>query len=323
MSIATEITRLQNAKAAIKQALENKGVSVLNATLDNYPTLINNMQNTKYGISMDSILGDLNANGKLLDVSSRFNLTFDDVLDIGNNALEQRFQNNKKVQTVTFPDLTTISGSGAVRNGFSSSYITSVSFPELVTISGNASLSNAFASATYLTSVSFPKLTTVGNGCAQLCFSNCTNQDFYTISFPELTSVGNNGFTSIFSGCSYLESVSFPKLTSIGSYGFSNAFKMCYNLESIEFTKLNSLDAMSLQECFHTATGLASIRFPALTSTSFSTYTNAFNRMLYGVSGCTVHFPSNLQSVIGSWSDVTSGFGGTNISILYDLTATN
>jgi hypothetical protein len=69
-------------------------------------------------------------------------------------------------------------------------------------------------------------------------------------------------------------------------------------------------------------TGLTSLSFPALTSTSFGRYTNQFNGMLSGVTGCTVHFPSNLQSVIGSWSDVTAGFGGTNTTVLWDLPAT-
>jgi hypothetical protein len=44
--------------------------------------------------------------------------------------------------------------------------------------------------------------------------------------------------------------------------------------------------------------------------------------MLSGVTGCTVHFPSNLQAVIGSWADVTAAFGGTNTTILYDLPQT-
>ena len=44
--------------------------------------------------------------------------------------------------------------------------------------------------------------------------------------------------------------------------------------------------------------------------------------MLDGVTGCTVHFPSNIQSVIGSWASVTSGFGGTNTTVLFDLPAT-
>ena len=44
--------------------------------------------------------------------------------------------------------------------------------------------------------------------------------------------------------------------------------------------------------------------------------------MLQSVTGCIVHFSSNLQSVIGSWADVTAGFGGTNTTVLFDLTAT-
>ena len=45
MSIATEITRLQNAKAALKTAIENKGVTVPSATLiDGYASLVNDIQ---------------------------------------------------------------------------------------------------------------------------------------------------------------------------------------------------------------------------------------------------------------------------------------
>jgi len=44
--------------------------------------------------------------------------------------------------------------------------------------------------------------------------------------------------------------------------------------------------------------------------------------MLSGCSNVTVHFPSNLQSVIGSWYDVQNGFGGTNTTVLFDLPAT-
>jgi hypothetical protein len=44
--------------------------------------------------------------------------------------------------------------------------------------------------------------------------------------------------------------------------------------------------------------------------------------MLSGVSGAHVYFPSNLESVIGSWTDVTSGFGGTNTTVSFTLAAT-
>ena len=67
---------------------------------------------------------------------------------------------------------------------------------------------------------------------------------------------------------------------------------------------------------------LASIFFPSLNSNFFGSYTNQFKGIPQGVTGCTVHFPSNLQSVIGSWFDVTAGFGGTNTTVLFDLPAT-
>ena len=79
---------------------------------------------------------------------------------------------------------------------------------------------------------------------------------------------------------------------------------------------------------FFGCVGITSISFPSLSSTSFpgsgssSTFKNFFNDMLSGVTGCVVHFPSNLQSVIGSWPDVTAGFGGTNTTVLFDLPAT-
>ena len=100
-----------------------------------------------------------------------------------------------------------------------------------------------------------------------------------------------------------------------------------YQMPTQSFTfKLPSnatdIGVYAMQYAFQSCTGLTNISFPALTSTGFGSYTNQFNDMLQGVTGCTVHFPSNLQSVIGSWSGVTNGFGGTNTTVLFDLPAT-
>ena len=73
--------------------------------------------------------------------------------------------------------------------------------------------------------------------------------------------------------------------------------------------------------CFQN-TKITSLSFPALTSSSFGSSKNQFNSMLSGVTGCKVHFPSNLKSEIGSWSDVRRGFEGINTTILWDLPAT-
>lgn len=173
----------------------------------------------------------------------------------------------------------------------------SISFPELLEVTGKYALSECF-SHSISTNASFPKLTSVSG---ELAFRQSFdyNRQLTTISFPELRNVtGDNAFKYAFNNCSALTSVSFPKLISINNQKvFTYAFNSCTSLTSISFSKL--------------------------TSNSFGTYTDQFNNMLKNVTGCTVHFPSNLQSVIGSWSDITSGFGGTNTTVLFDLPATS
>ena len=105
-----------------------------------------------------------------------------------------------------------------------------------------------------------------------------------------------------------------------------NAFEKT-NIEEISFDSLSSINvtrssAYIFQYMVQDCTKIKNIYFKALNSSSFGSYTIQFNNMLYRVTGCTVHFPSNLQSVIGSWTSVTAGFGGTNTTVLFDLPAT-
>lgn len=122
-----------------------------------------------------------------------------------------------------------------------------------------------------------------------------------------------------------LEKVLFPNATSLS---LRASFKGCTSLTTVYMPLVNTLPSNALAGsaavggAFAGCTSLQTLSFPALTSTSFSSYTNQFNYMLKDVTGCTVHFPSNLQSVIGSWSSVTSGFSGTNTTVLFDLPAT-
>ena len=167
-----------------------------------------------------------------------------------------------------------------------------------------------------------------------LYYAFCGN--FYlpkSISFPDLESLSDSYAMAELMHSSHtidgqatttLKSISFPKLSSItGNYALQRSFYGAAGLTSVSFPVLSVLSGYyALQEAFSNCDSLTSISFPALTSSSFGTRTNQFNSMLAGVTGCTVHFPSNLQSVIGSWSSVTVGFGGTNTTVLFDLTAT-
>ena len=181
----------------------------------------------------------------------------------------------------------------------------------------------------------YPSYTPVDLSSIRL--NRITNVDYNNYYDIEINKVKHINLTAItgyinFAGV-FTSSVGF---TSLKSVNCSNATK-CYLIRGFIGTPLESIDFSSLTDltesgalggtaatggAFANCTSLQDLSFPALTSTSFGSRTNQFNYMLNGVTGCKVHFPSNLQSVIGSWSSVSSGFGGTNTTVLWDLPAT-
>ena len=212
------------------------------------------------------------------------------------------------------------------------SNLTSVDLSSLTTISGHYALESAFYNCTSLVSLDLSSLTTVsGSYAMRNAFSSCTS--LTSVDLSSLTTISNQcALDGAFYGCSNLESIDFSNLTTISSSQvFSSSlangiFNGCTKLQEVRFPKLSTLNASQALYCMCTArfssNGIKNVYFNALNSNSFGSYTNQFNYMLMSVSGCTVHFPSNLQSVIGSWSSVTSGFGGTNTTVLFDLPAT-
>ena len=124
-----------------------------------------------------------------------------------------------------------------------------------------------------------------------------------------------------------LQSIDLSNLTSIFSSGVTHgAYFMLAGttyLTSVHFPSLSVLSGTrTLSYCF-CRSGVQDIYFEALTSTSFGEYTDHFYDMLTNNTGtCTVHFPVNLESVIGNWSDVINGFGGTNVTVAFDLSPT-
>lgn len=114
----------------------------------------------------------------------------------------------------------------------------------------------------------------------------------------------------------------FDSITSIAPYGMSNVFQQEQVSGTAVFTNLAEIDVYGLKEAFSgTFIYGLEIKFPALMSNSFND-TNCFRNMLLNANNCTVHFPSNLQSVIGSWTDVINGFGNSTTTVLFDLPAT-
>lgn len=175
MSIATEITRLQNAKASIKTSIENKGVTVPSATkLDGYSTLIDSIQ-TGGGIDVNAL-----ADGS---ISGAVEIT-------ASNIRDRFFRYCGNITSLTCPNVTII------REQLCSNCtgLVSVSMPNATTVSST----QQFINCTSLTTVNLPKLQTPGGNM----FQGCTALAF--IDLPALTRLS---VTRVFYGCSSLKTV--------------------------------------------------------------------------------------------------------------------
>ena len=251
------------------------------------------------GVVKEGIQREVSAQGQLKMPTTSFTFSLpSNAIDVGNYAMYQSFYNCTGLTSVDLSSLTTLSGGYAMYYAFQiCTGLTSLDLSSLTTISGSNVMNSTFRGCTGLTSVDLSSLTTIS---------------------------GSSAMFSVFDNCTGLTSVDLSSLTTIsGSSAMYQSFNNCTGLTSVDLSSLTTLSGSNaMQYAFQSCTSLTSLSFPALTSTSFGSYTNQFYRMLRRTTGCTVHFPSNLQSVIGSWSDVTAGFGGTNTTVLFDLPAT-
>lgn len=118
----------------------------------------------------------------------------------------------------------------------------------------------------------------------------------------------------------YVDLSSIQQITS--SYGLSSAFEDFSNLEYVD---ISNLEQCSLFDYAFAGTSISKLYFNSMSYSYCEVHWEdevTLTGMLTDVTGCTVHFPSNFQSLIGSWSDVIDGFSGTNTTVLFDLPAT-
>lgn len=241
----------------------------------------------------------VDTNGKLINGSSI--IDFSGVTDIGYYVLHNAYFQNLAINgVVNLGDLTSVTGSSAAEDCFNScTGITGVNIGSLTTVSGNAALRGMFSNCTNLTSANLSSLTTVS---------------------------GNSGIQNMFASTK-LTSINLGSLTTISSsYGCRETFSNCSLLTTVDLSSLTTItDSACCQQMFRNCTSLQSLSFPAVTTTSFgSSYTNQFTNMCQGISGITLHFPSNVQSVIEGLTgySTTAPFGATSGTVLFDLPAT-
>lgn len=270
------------------------------------------------------------SNGDLVhdtSVTSMIDLSGVTTLTIG-YILNAAFKNCTNITgTLDFSNITSISGVYACyQMCMGCTGVTGVQIG-FTTITGDYACNEMFSGCTGITgALDLSSITSIsGNRCCIKMFNNCK---ITSVDLSKLTTVtGGYACNSMFMGCTNLTTVDISLLTTVpaGAFGVQQHLQSMFAytaLTTITFQSLATLAAnAACSQMFWNTTTLTSVYFPSLKS--FGNNTNQFYNMLQGCTGVTVHFPSNVQSVIGSWSDVTNGFGGTNTTVLFDLPATN
>ena len=209
MSVATEIQRLQTAKAGIKSALEEKGVVVDSATtLDGYPLLVESIPS---GGDEDLVKGLIDGSLTALTVPN-------DVTSLKNNL----FQSSSNIKVVNLHSGVTSLGASCFNNATQLTAITAASgvtnigancfqsCNNLVTIDGLGALGNIgqnFMKECYKLEA---PITISGTSVAEYAFQKCYKVPSYTFTGPTVSFGSSNYYTgdtySIFqnnTGCTY------------------------------------------------------------------------------------------------------------------------
>lgn len=231
---------------------------------------------------------------------------------------------------------------------YPNTYLTSVDLSSLTQITGYSACSGAFQYCTNLTSAlltnvkiirsasaaygmfQYTALTQTGLDNLEEVNGNMICDHMY-YRCPNLRSTGLHSLRKItgaqacnemFEDNTSLTDACLENLVEVNNQmSMREMFMGCTALETVRFTKLRSLNQTRILEMtFKNCTALKHIYFPNLTTIySNATFGEIGDGMLYGCTDVTVHFLASMESVIGNWTAVQNGFGGTNTTVLFDL----
>lgn len=268
---------------------------------------------TKYGISIDDLLGEVSSGTLNVPTGNDTDLTISGFTKLAQYSLYYKFVRNTKIRSAVFSDLEQCANSYAMQYCFYyCTNLASASFPKLTTINGSSAFGNVFYGDTKLASVDLSKLETVNtSSCMQYAFYSCSALE--SIDFSSLKTIGsastgntanNRHFYYAFNGCTKLTTLTFPSLEAIYCNGNGTTYGSFANNNKIQ-----------------------KLYFPKLTTMTWSSsYTNA-NRtqaianMFASCSALTeIHFAEANKSAVESMTGYSTKWAApSSCQILFDL----
>lgn len=308
-TIAEQLTSLANTKTAIKQSIIDKGVSVADTDpFSAYPAKIGQISGggatTKFGVSIDNLLGDVDANGvyRLSDTPFTFDATSIKKLpDNTPDLFMYKFYKLPLTGTVDFSNYRHASVSATFQ--FFTQAFSYTGVQKLITPRERV---GTYAMEFYQS------------------FQHCDALKEIVFSNPIISSK-TFAFYQAFQYCDFRgASINFDIITSVGSYGLYGAFKYCKLPEEIRFTNLTEITHnTALRDAFSSTTGCKRYFFPSLTSVISEAFGSGMYLTWYDTTDVgEIHFRADMQATIEAVTGYSSKFGATNCTIFFDLIGT-
>ena len=339
MSIASEITRINNNIAGAYTACNSKGATMPASGSQNSANLATTISSIPAGGGGGvGITREVSQSGVYQMPTSSFTFSLpSNATSLGDYALYHSFYNCTGLTSIDCSSLTILSGTQSMYEMCRGcANLVSIDFSNVTDITSNV-LTQAFYNCTSLSSIDFSSLTSISANARMLnAFRECSS--LQGIDLGNLTTVtGHIALQQTFYDCTSLSSATFTNLESIGinsstaNYGhFTNCFHGCTNLTSITFPNLKYIyctGTSSQAGTFKNNDKVEKLYFPKLTTITYgsgATFTDqaACKLIFADCSALTeLHFGAANQSAIEASAGYSTlwGRGAGNATVYFDL----
>lgn len=322
--LGTVEVQVPNPSTGILSIVENGSYDVTEyATAEvNVPT--SGGATTKYGVSIDNLLGNVDADGKLSVPYDNFVFNGAGIKSLDASVLAYRFttQDTLKSLPVTkilLPDLLQADTASLAYVANSARYLTEADLGLITYISGSSTLSGAFGGASSLAIVRAPNVTTISGDFA------CQNAFEFTgltsNAFPNLTTIsGNSACKYMYRGCTF-DALGLDNLTTISGASACQYMFNSLKIDIAEFPKLTTITGSQACRYWFQLSTVKKVYFPALTTVDTGVFgSTAGNGAFASCSQLTeIHFRADAQATIEAMSGYAAKWGGSSASIFFDL----